>query len=91
MNVRQPWKQRQQQPNQKHQNRNKNNNRGRKSRDNSNNNRNGGGNQPTWGTNSPIRFNRKNIPDNVRSNETPKYCWTHGHDTRHNSNKCTAQ
>ena len=37
------------------------------------------------------KFNHKNTPNNVRSNETPKYCWTHGHDTRHNSNEYTVQ
>ena len=90
MNAAQPWQQQQQQPNHQYQNNNKNSNRGRKSRGNNNNNRNGGGNQPTWSTNSS-NLNLKNIPNNIRSNETPNYCWTHGHDTRHNSNECTAQ
>ena len=91
MNAAQPWQQRQQQPTQQHQNNNKHSNRGCKSRGNNNNNRNGGGNHPTWSTNIPSRFNRKNTPANVRSNETPKYCWTHGHNTCHTSNECTAQ
>ena len=91
MNAAQSWQQPKKKPTHKYQNNNKNSNRGRKSRGNSNNNRNGGGNQPTWSTNIPRKFNRKNIPKNVRSNETPEYCWTHGHDTRHNSNECTAQ
>ena len=90
MNGAQPWQQQQQQPTQQYQNNNKNSNMGRKRRGNNNNNRNGGGNQPTWSTNSS-KFNRKNTPNNVRSNETSKYSWMHDHYTRHNSNECTAQ
>ena len=90
MNAEQPWQQQQQQPNQQYQNNNKNSNRGRKSHGNNNNKRSGGGNQPTWITNSS-KFNVKNIPNNVRSNENPKYCWTHSHGTHYNSNECTAQ
>ena len=88
MNVVQLWQQQQQLPTQHYQNNNKNRKRGRKIRgnnNNNNNNRNGGGNPPTWSTNSN-KFNRKNIPNNIRSNETPKCCWTHGHDTRRNTN-----
>ena len=90
MNAAQPWQQQQQQPTQQYQNNNKNSNRGRKIRGNNNNNSNGGVNQPMWSTNIS-KFNRKTIPNNVRSNKTPKYCWTHGHNTRHNSNKFSAQ
>ena len=91
MNAAQPWQQQQQQPIQQYQNNNKNSNRGRKSQGkNNNNNRNYGGNQPTWSTNSS-KFNLKNIPNNARSNETSKYCWTHNQDTRHNIKKFTAQ
>ena len=106
MNAAQPWQKQQQQPTQKYHNNNNNINRGRRIRDknnnnnNNNNNRNGGGNQPTWSSNNSnngntntksIKFYRKNIPNNIRSNETPKYFWMHGHGTRHNINKCTAQ
>ena len=73
MNAAQPWQQQQQQPTQQYQNNKKSSNRGRRSRgnnnNNNNNNRNGGGNQPTWSINSS-KFNRKNIPNNVRSNKT---------------------
>ena len=89
-NVAQPWQHQQQHPAQQYQNNNKNINKGRKSRGNNNNNRNGGSNQPTRSTKSS-KFNCKNTPNNSRSNETPKYCWTHVHDTRHNRSECTVQ
>ena len=43
------------------------------------------------GHQQPQQIQPQEPPDSVRSNETAKYCWTHGHDTRHNSNECTAQ
>ena len=91
MSAAQQWQQRKQQTPWQHQNNTRDKNKGRKSRGNTSINRNRGGNQPTWGTNTPSRFSRENLPENFRSNKTAKYCWTHSHKTRHNSSECTAQ
>ena len=91
------WQQQRQQPAQQ-----SSNNRGR--RNFSNNRRNGGtngaNNQPRWnntGTNTGrnnnsgtqgARWSRMNFPSNVRDDDIPFYCWSHGHDKNHNSGDC---
>ena len=39
----------------------------------------------------PTIFGGFIAPDVVREVPAAEYCWTHGHNTRHNSNECTAQ
>jgi hypothetical protein len=58
-----------------------------------------GGNQPGWSAastttstnNGSSKFYRTDFPDHIRSNETAKYCWSHGHDMRHNGSECTSR
>ena len=92
------WQQQQRQPAQQSSNNNRRN--FSNNRRNSGNSNNSSNNRTRWnntGTNTGrtnssgtpgARWSRANFPSNVRSDDTPFYCWTHGHDVTHNSGAC---